>query len=234
MILIDAFHLNTHSGNRHLAVARRSVFIALILVAQAGCNNRGPETGETPDKNSAEITETTFTVPEHNQLTEQQVQQYLAVKDTEKEILSSQKKNLLNNTGDSDIMRYQDIEVKAAQINQLSLPEYEWIKNTVINSRIQAQFQEYFALNQQIISLLEGTLKRHEATKKDLKDADEIAILDGHVKEINEHIETLKTQIEKYTNLSESEKHNIEIVNKFRVQLEAVEKDQLSSQKINP
>lgn len=199
----------------------------LVLTA---CD-RSAETGNGISDTAQNGSSPSFVAPEDNRLTERHVQQYLAVKNTEKELLN----DLAEITdGDPTIIstsRYQDIEEKAAQMNQLSLLEYEWIKTTVINSRIQQQFQEYFALNQQIIALLEGTLQRHEATKKDLKDEEEIAMLDSHVREINEHIQTLKKQIEKYTNLSAAQQHNIAVVTKFQSQLEAVEKQRLSSQK---
>jgi hypothetical protein len=207
------------------------VIIVTLMHALSACDSEAPKTSGDTSTNQNHGKSPPFVAPEDNRLTEHHVRQYLAVQNTEKELLISQQENRLSDSAAEGEMRYQDIEQKAVQLNQLSLPEYEWIKNTVINSRIQQQFQEYFALNQQIIALLEGTLQRHETTKKDLKDPEEIAILDDHVSEIKGHIQTLKNQIEKYTNLSESEKHNIEMVKVFTAELEAIEKDQLSSQK---
>jgi len=207
------------------------VIIVTFMLALSACDGEAPTTRGNANTNQYDGGTPPFVAPEDNLLTEHHVRQYLALKNTEKELLISQQENRLSDASAGGEMHYQDIEEKAARLNQLSLPEYEWIKNTIINSRIQQQFQEYFALNQQIITLLEGTLQRHETTKKDLKDPEEIAILDDHVKEIRGHIQTLKNQIKKYTNLSESEKHNIEIVKKFAAELEAIEKDQLSSQK---
>lgn len=207
------------------------IIITILMLALSACDSDAPKTKENADTNQYDGTSPPFVAPEDNRLTEHHVQQYLAVQITEKELLVNQQENRLSDSSAGGALPYQDVEQKAAQLNQLSLPEYEWIKNTVINSRIQQQFQEYFALNQQIIALLEGTLQRHETTKKDLKDPEEIALLDDHVKEIQGHIQTLKNQIEKYTNLSESEKHNIEMVKTFAAELEAIEKDQLSSLK---
>ncbi|WP_455223016.1 hypothetical protein [Kaarinaea lacus] len=205
------------------------IYFVFLLAA---CDRSAQEENGNTDT-SQQIIQPSFIAPEDNRLTELQVQLYLAVKNTEKELLDELQKELQTNPAAISATSYQDIEQRAVQLNRVSSDEYDWIKNTVINSRIQQQFQEYFALNEQIISLLEGTLHRHEATKKNLQDPEEIAMLDSHVKEINEHIQTLKNQIEKYTNLSESEKHNIEMVKNFSTQLEAIEKYQLSSQAKN-
>lgn len=205
--------------------------IAILILAISACDSDAPKTNTIASVNQHDGNSPPFVAPEDNRLTEHHVRQYIAVQNTKKELLTIQQENRLRNSSAEGVLPYQDVEQKAAQLSQLSLPEYEWIKNTVINSRIQQHFQEYFALNQQIITLLEGTLQRHETTKKDLKDPEEIALLDDHVKEIKGHIQTLKNQIEKYTNLSESEKHNIEMVKTFAAELEAIEKDQLSSQK---
>ncbi len=205
--------------------------IAILALALSACDSDAPKTNVNAGINQHNGDNPPFAAPEDNRLTEHHVRQYLAVQNTKKKLLTIQQENRLSNSSADSALPYQDVEQKAAQLNQLSLPEYEWIKNTVINSRIQQHFQEYFALNRQIITLLEGTLQRHETTKKDLKDPEEIALLDDHVKEIKGHIQTLKNQIEKYTNLSESENHNIEIVKTFAAELEAIEKDQLSSQK---
>ena len=207
------------------------IIISILILALSACDSDTPKITVNRDANPDDGNSPPFVAPEDNRLSEHHVRQYLAVQNTKKELLISQQENELSDSTAGGEWRYQDIEEKAVRLNQLSLPEYEWIKNTVINSRIQQQFQEYFALNQQTISLLEGTLQRHETTKKDLKDPEEIALLDDHVKEIKGHIQTLKNQIEKYTSLSESEKHNIEMVKTFTVELEAIEKDQLSSPK---
>lgn len=205
----------------------------LLLIA---CDHSAQEGNNSTDADS-QVGYPPFVAPEDNRLTEQYVKLYIAVKNTEKELLDNLlddlQKGRQGNTTSIGAIHFQDIEESAIQMNQLSSNEYEWIKNTVINSRIQQQFQEYFALNQQIIALLEGTLQRYETTRKNLKDPEEIAILDSHVREINEHIQTLKNQIEKYTHLTGSEKHNIEIVKKFSAQLEAIEKYQTSIQKKN-
>ncbi|WP_455208740.1 hypothetical protein [Kaarinaea lacus] len=207
----------------HIVIMLLMVITGFVLVA---CDIRNPETTATPNASSDDTTTVaaSFIAPVDGQLTEQQLLQYLSVKQSEKDLLSNLPTKDQNKPLSSAVTRYQDIERQAAQLNKLTLIEYEWIKNTVINSRIKHQFMEYFALNNQIIALLENTLQRHEATKATLKNPEEIAILDGHVTEVKEHIETLKSQIEKYTDLTESDRHNVELVKKFEPQLRALEK----------
>ena len=150
------------------------IIIAILTLALSACDSDAPKTNVNTDRDQHDGNSPPFIAPEDNRLTEHHVRQYLAVQNTEKELLMNQQENRPHNSSAEGEMPYQDIEEKAARLNQLSLPEYEWIKNTVINSRIQQQFQEYFALNQQIITLLEGTLQRHETTKKDLKDPEAV------------------------------------------------------------
>jgi len=216
----------TYSDIYHKVVTLLSL-IAGILILTA-CDRQAQDNGASD--RIRQDSYPSFIAPEDNRLTDEQVQAYLAIKHTEKELRNELQQTQQDETTALSATGYQDIEQRAVLLNQLSLEEYAWIKNTIINSRIQQQFQEYFALNQQIISLLEGTLHRHETTKKKLQDSEEIAILDSHVREINEHILTLKNQIEKYTNLSDSQKHNIELVKSFAAELEAIEKYQLAGQ----
>jgi len=209
------------------------LFLISAILVLVACDRSTLKDNDSTDKNPQERY-SPFIAPEDSRLTEKQVQRYIAVKNTEKELLDNLQDDLQNkwqsNPTSSGATHYKDIEQRAVQLNHLSSEEYLWIKNTVINSRIQQQFQEYFALNRQIISLLEGTLQRHEATRKNLKDPEEIAVLDSHVREINEHILTLKNQIEKFTNLSDSQQHNIALTESFNEELEAIEKYQLSVQ----
>ena len=210
-------------GAARVAIMFLLVIVGFVLVA---CDIGNPETTATSNASSGDTTTVAvpFIAPVDGQLTEQQLLQYLSVKQSEKDLLSNLPTKNQKAPLSSAVTSYQDIERQAARLNKLTLAEYEWIKNTVINTRIKDQFMEYFALNNQIIALLENTLQRHEATKATLKNPEEIAILDSHVTEVKEHIETLKSQIEKYTDLTESDRHNVELVKKFEPQLRALEK----------
>ena len=139
-----------------------------IILASCGSDSE-EQTPSKDIKNSLDTVEK-FIAPANGQLNDRQILLYVAVKTTEQELLD----NAPDGQSFSGRLRYQDIEQLAAIKHGLSPHEYGWIKNTVINARIKAQFQEYFTLNSRIIRLLEDTLLRYEATKSKLQDAEEI------------------------------------------------------------
>ena len=144
---------------------------------------------------------------------------------------SSEKKALIKSAEHSTpsaVVRYFDeIEKQVAQSHDMSYDEFLWIKDTVISTQTTMLVQEYYDLNNKIMTLLDKTLSRYEEINADISSRQEQLLMNVYVKEMKQEMINLREKIPDQRNRSEALQHNISIISKFKKELESLEQQAL-------
>ncbi|MGD8884974.1 MAG: hypothetical protein PVF34_05095 [Gammaproteobacteria bacterium] len=206
------------------------VILVVIVTVLLGCNKE-LETG----KGQGTEVKKTFRAPQDGKLTEQQVADYIVIREKvirEVKAQNQAKKNYLaehrKEPGVGAGFRYFDqIEKSAAQAQGMSYEEFIWVKDTVITTQTTTLVQRYYELNHKIMSLLDKTLNRYEEITAENPSSPEQKKMDGYVDEMKQEMADLRGKIPELDNHPEALAHNIEVVAKFKKELDVL-RDQAS------
>ena len=194
-----------------------SIFIFTILATYiSACEGPPPETA--PENTEAGPAVETISI---TKLNEDQVAQYIAIQQSIKQMMDN-KRVIDTPENKLALSRFQDIEKHAIKEQGMPVAQYNQIKDIIIETQTNIKLEDYTRLNNKIINLLEQTLKRHEATRSRVKSKEELVLLDQHASEIREHIHTLKTTMDQYTDNSETMRFNRKIIKPYIDQLNAL------------
>ena len=195
-------------------------FFTLFLVCGCSADNQASQV------NSDNFV-TEFHPPVDGKLSEQQLKNYIQIKKSISRQLAGQNAAMRQNPQSSQSvpasenkpLYYDRLEKAAANSVDMSIEEYNWIKDTVINTQSTILVRQYFQLNKKIVRLLDDTLthyKTHQMPQQANTEQDSMNI---YVDEMKQEISSLDEKVADMDSLSESERHNIELVTRYQSQL---------------
>jgi len=200
------------------------VIFTVVSLGSCGSNKH-------PSQDGAEISESEFHPPIDGKLSEQQLKDYIQIKKWVNQQLAKQdtttqqiSKNAEAVGGQENTPLYFDrLEKVAAESINMSVEEYNWIKNTVINTQSTILVRQYYQLNKKIMRLLDETLsnyKSHQMTQQKNTEQDTMNV---YVDEMKQEISSLDDKVADMGSLSETDQHNIEVVSRYQSQLASLE-----------
>jgi hypothetical protein len=189
------------------------------------------------DKNEKTSSIRSFQRPADGKLTEQQVSDYILIRQKIITVIKAQKlaKKMTmteykqGKSSDFDFRHFDEIELTAANSINMSYEEFLWIKDKVITAQTQLLVQRYYDLNNRIIELLDQTLTRYKEINSEELEQQEQQTMNGYVAEMEQEITNLRAKITDPNERSAALKHNIILVSKFNNELEALQQRALQS-----
>ena len=174
--------------------------------------------------------EAKFYPPDDGTLSEQQLKNYIQIKKWINQQLAKKRSATQQNVKSSESVPGQDntpiyydrLEKVAAKSINMSVEEYNWIKNTVINTQSTILVRHYYQLNKKIMRLLNETLSRYKSHQLTQQANTEQNTMTVYVDEMKQELSRLDDKVANMASLSEAEQHNIELVSRFQSQLESV------------
>ncbi len=180
---------------------------------------------------------TSFQRPADGKLTEQQVADYVVIRqkiiaDVKAQKLAKQismTEHRLGNSSGFDFRHFDEIEMVAADSFNMSYDEFQWIKDTVITTQTQLLVKRYYELNHRIMTLLDQTLTRYKEINTAELEWQEQQIMNGYVAEMKQEMTYLRGKITDPNARPEALENNIAMITKFTKELEALQKQSLLS-----
>jgi hypothetical protein len=209
--------------------ALNPVFVIFTLIFMSGFYGCDQHDG---NLNNAKATVTrSFHKPLDGKLTEQQVADYIAIRkkiiaDVKAQKLVQKKaieKNEHHESADAEVRHFDEIEMAAASSLEMSYKEFQWIKDTVIDTRTKMLLQQYYRLNHKILTLLDNTLTRYKEINGKTSEQQEQQTMNGYVAEIKQEIANLRSKMTDPDDRSEALEHNIVIISKYKKELESLQ-----------
>ena len=181
-----------------------------------------------------------FQRPANGKLTEQQVADYIVIRqkviaDVKAQKLAKQmtmSEYKPDKSSAMDLLHFDEIEMAAANSFNMSYDEFQWIKDTVITTQTKMLVQRYYDLNHKIMTLLDQTLARYKEINTEELEQQEQQIMNGYVAEMKREMTSLRDKITESNERPEALEHNIVIITKFQKELELLQ--QQVSQSVNP
>ncbi|WP_455201382.1 hypothetical protein [Kaarinaea lacus] len=209
------------------------MIVAVIMtVVLYGCD-KDIKTG----KDAITFYDSSFQSPVDGKLSEEQVADYIVIRQKILRQVNAQK--LAKKTTSEEIPeispissnnRYFDqIERQVAHSKNMSYDEFQWIKDTVISTQTTLVVQQYYDLNNRIMTLLDKTLVRYKEINSENTDQQEQLVMAGHVEEMKQEIANLRGKLSDQRERSPALEHNMMIVSRFKKEFESLEQQAIQT-----
>jgi hypothetical protein len=209
------------------------VLLTIALVATLtiwGCDHNGDE-----HTDSNTLTIPSFQKPADGRLTEQQVADYIVIrqkiisdvraqKSTQNKAMVESKEVVSSGFGNR---HFDEIERAAANAHNMSYDEFLWIKDNVITLQTHLLVQRYYELNSRIMTLLDQTLTRYKETNTQKLGQQEQQVVNGYVAEMKQEMADLRGKITDSNEKLPALEHNIILINQFKNELEELQQEAL-------
>ena len=208
----------------------RMTITLIAMVVLSGCGRDAEH-----NKDSISFSKPTFQIPTDGKLSEKQIADYIIIRESVIREVNAQKSatemtlaELKENSVANPSFRYFDeIEKTGANSAGMSYNEYLWIKDTIISTQTTMLVQNYYDLNNRIVTLLDKTLTRYKEISSEKLDPQEQIKMHGYVDEMKQEMKNLRGKISDPNEKSEALKYNITIVSRFQKELETLEQQAL-------
>lgn len=234
---MNANHISTaiEFSQKILASQVRITVVFIVVIILYGCE-RDAEPGNDVGTNA----KSTYQEPADGKLTEKQVVDYIVIRKKIIRDVNAQKiaakttleESSQKSTTSSDVRYFDEIERQVAHSYSMSYDEFLWIKDTVISTQTTLLVQQYYDLNNRIMTLLDKTLTRYKEINANNNDQQEQRIMDGYVEEMKRDMASLREIMPGSNGRVEALGHNVVIISKFKNELESLE--QQAIQRIAP
>lgn len=213
------------------------IITVIILSTVYGCEDH--------DDNSNVLSRVNFQTPSDGKLSEKQIIDYLIIRRKIIQHVNAQEmQNVLlgevrlgkamwpaDNSSDStissDVRDFAEIEKEAANSLSMSYEEFLWIKDKVISTQTKILVQQYYDLNNRIITLLDETLLDYREQNVKSNAHQKSSQMDGYVVEMRQEVHKLHRTTVESGEADETLQHNKKIISKFKKELESIEKKSL-------
>lgn len=222
----------TDSSQKMLSPQVGVIIIVIMSVVLYGC-----ERDVEPGKDAITFYESSFQSPADGKLSEEQVVDYIVIRQKILRNVNAQKlakKTTLEETADvspvsSNVRYFDEIERQVAHSHNMSYDEFLWIKDTVISTQTTLLVQQYYDLNNRIMTLLDKTLVRYKEINSENTDQQEQLVMNGYVEEMKQEISNLRGKLPGQRERPQALEHNIIIVSKFTKEFESLEQQAIQS-----
>lgn len=196
----------------------RLVYLLLCVLLFVACDD---------NENDLASSNLKFVIPEDGRLSEKQLLDYITIRQKinnrlklrEKQKLKSLVSKETNNH--RELPYFDEIEKSVAQENGLSYAEYIWIKDTVISTRTSVWLEQYYELNNKIVSLLDQTLNRYKDTGVPALNEIEQKKMNVYVGEMKGELSDLQHKLSDDSSTKISQ-HNRDLITKYISELESL------------
>ena len=204
----------------------RMTFALIVVIALYSCGNEAEY-----NKDSISFSKPTFQIPADGKLSEKQIADYIIIRESvihEVNAQRSEKKMTLavfkeKSTANPSYRYFDEIEKTSANSAGMSYNEYLWIKDTIISTQTTMLVQNYYDLNNRIMTLLDKTLSRYKEISSEKLDQQEQITMHGYVDEMKQEMVNLRGKISDPNEKSEALKYNIALISRFKKELETLE-----------
>lgn len=201
-----------------ITLSVRPVYLLLCVLLFIACDKNNNNLASSNQK---------FVIPEDGILSEKQLLNYIAIRqkiNIKLKLRDKQKlKSLVSKAANSnrELPYFDEIEKSVAQENGLSYAEYIWIKDTVISTRTSMWLEQYYELNNKIVSLLDQTLNRYKDTGVPALNEIEQKKMNVYVGEMKGELSGLQHKLSNDSSTKISQ-HNRDLVTKYIKELESL------------
>ena len=218
-----------------MSISQLPIFTIVFMLVIVGCDRVDDYKNNVKDPVLK-----SFQRPANGKLTEQQVADYIVIRqkviaDVKAQKLAKQmtmSEYKPDKSSAMDLLHFDEIEMAAANSFNMSYDEFQWIKDTVITTQTKMLVQRYYDLNHKIMTLLDQTLTHYKEINTEELEQQEQQIMNSYVAEMKQEMTSLRDKITESNERPEALEHNIVIITKFQKELELLQ--QQVSQSVNP
>ena len=201
-----------------ITLSVRLVYLLLCILVIVACD---------ANENNLSSSNRKFVIPEDGRLSEKQLLDYITIRQKIKNKLKLREKQKLKSlvsketNSNRELPYFDEIEKSVAQEAGLSYAEYIWIKDTVISTRTSIWLEQYYELNNKIVSLLDQTLNRYKDTGVPALNEIEQKKMNVYVGEMKGELSDLQHKLSDDSSTKISQ-HNRDLIIKYIKELESL------------
>ena len=200
------------AGGFELSHRRRYVSVALcFLFGVVGCNaESGPQLSK-PLQGIIDTSASSISSLD-NKLTEAQIDTYIQIK---RELIQLNKRYrdiAINNDGEQKVFKRANFQAQILSRALMDEAEFQWVQERIIEAATRLMLLEVYNLNATIIQRLEGLLHFNSARLEKMTDPEERRLVGNHVLEIEQQLDTLRSEHQQRIQTNSALQHNMFLV----------------------
>ena len=222
-----------------------SILISMVLCA---CDNNKTATNEINHSQLSSLLEQAgrqhYDPPVDGKLTKDQMEMYIAVKQREAELTKSSSTSIneqaerlknANSGGLSDaltgiaatqeIARFATLDIQAAMELNFNTKEYEWVRDTLIETSANMILGDLNATNKSILSEMEKSLEEIQKIRDQTNDPELSKAYNAQISTMKQNIEHIKTEIATNSQRSESMRYNETLLRAYQDKIDVLESE---------